>query len=144
VGDWRIYIDSGVLGGSPCTACCGSHLHCAEVAARGLTHLGQLSHHTLKADPPSEQQGHSKEANSGHVEAIKALVQLGAQLDAQTATGHTPLQLSVQVGQHQAADVLRELERTARARKAAATSGRAQPGSCMSKTPRRRERRRSA
>jgi ankyrin repeat protein len=63
-------------------------------------------------------------AHNGHVEAIKALVQLGAQLDAD-AQGETPLQTSIRLGQHQAAQVLRELERTARARKEAATSERA-------------------
>jgi hypothetical protein len=64
-------------------------------------------------------------ACNGHVEAIKMLVQLGAQMDAQT-DGQTPLQLSIRFGHHQAAEVLRELERTARAQKAAATSERAQ------------------
>ena len=66
-------------------------------------------------------------AYSGHVEVIKVLVvELGAQVDAQMADGQTPLQVSIRHGHHQAAQLLRELERTARARKAAATSERAQ------------------
>ena len=52
----------------------------------------------------------------GQVEAIKALEQLGAQLDAQAANEDTPLKISIRAGHHQAAQVLRELERTARAR----------------------------
>jgi hypothetical protein len=47
---------------------------------------------------------------------------MGAQVDAQTANGATPLQLSIRLGHHQAAQALRELERTARARKAAAAA----------------------
>jgi hypothetical protein len=47
-------------------------------------------------------------------------------VDAKTAAGETPLQLSVRLGHHQAAQVLRELESTARARKEAETSERAQ------------------
>jgi ankyrin repeat protein len=64
-------------------------------------------------------------AFKGRVEVIKALVQLGAQIDAQSADGETPLKLCIRVVHHQAAQV-RELERTARARKEAATSERAQ------------------
>jgi hypothetical protein len=63
--------------------------------------------------------------------SIKALVLLGAQLNAQTAQGLTPLQLSIHHGHHQAAQVLSELERTARARKAAATIERAQQAERM-------------
>jgi hypothetical protein len=48
------------------------------------------------------------------------LVELGAQLDAQTAYGQTALQVSIRLGHHQAAQLLRELERTARTQKAAA------------------------
>jgi ankyrin repeat protein len=59
-------------------------------------------------------------AFNGHVEAIKALEQLGAQIDAQAADGQTPLDVSIGEGHHQAAQVLRELERTARTRKEAA------------------------
>jgi hypothetical protein len=54
------------------------------------------------------------------------LVQLGAQLDAQTAQGVTPLQCSIHHGHHQAAQLLRQLERAARTGKAAATSERTQ------------------
>ena len=55
------------------------------------------------------------------------LVQLGAQLDAQTAQGVTPLQCSIHHGHHQAAQLLRQLElQLARAQKAAATSERTQ------------------
>ena len=57
------------------------------------------------------------------MEAIKALVQLGAQPSAQTAEGETSLQVSIRCGLHQA---LRQLERTSRTRKAAATKDRAQ------------------
>jgi hypothetical protein len=50
----------------------------------------------------------------GHGRAVEALVQLGAQVDTHAAAaGVTPLQLSVRVGHHQAAQVLRQLERTA-------------------------------
>jgi ankyrin repeat protein len=65
-------------------------------------------------------------AGNGNVEVIKVLEQLGAQIDAQSPNGNTPLELSIGKGQHQAAQVLRELERTARARKEAATSELAQ------------------
>jgi ankyrin repeat protein len=66
-------------------------------------------------------------AGNGHVEAIKLLVQLGAQVDAPAANGETPLQLSIRLGQHQAAQLLRQLElQLARAQKAAATSERTQ------------------
>ena len=65
-------------------------------------------------------------ADRGQVEAIKVLVQLGAQLGAQDASGETALQTCVRCGHHQAAQVLRELERAARARKAAATKERTQ------------------
>jgi hypothetical protein len=65
-------------------------------------------------------------AYSGHAEAIKVLSQLGAQIDAQAANGETPLKLSIHFGQHQAAQVLRQLERAARTGKAAVTSERAQ------------------
>jgi hypothetical protein len=54
------------------------------------------------------------------------LVQLGAQLDAPAANGETPLKTSIRMGHHQAAEVLRGLERAARTQKAAATSERAQ------------------
>jgi 5-enolpyruvylshikimate-3-phosphate synthase len=64
-----------------------------------------------------------QEATGGYT-CIKVLAQLGAQVDAQTHSGHTPLQLSIQVGHHQAAQLLRELERAARTQKAAATSER--------------------
>jgi hypothetical protein len=47
-------------------------------------------------------------------------------LDALSNNGETPHQLSVRCGHHQAAQVLRELERTARTQKAAATSERTQ------------------
>jgi ankyrin repeat protein len=65
-------------------------------------------------------------AAKGQVEAIKALVLLGADMDAKAVNGETPLQLGVRLGHHQAAQVLRELERTARTQKAAATSERTQ------------------
>jgi ankyrin repeat protein len=61
-------------------------------------------------------------ASAGQVESIDVLAQLDAQVDAQDDAGDTPLQTSSKLGQHQAAQVLRELERTARALKAAATS----------------------
>jgi ankyrin repeat protein len=65
-------------------------------------------------------------AYTAQVEAIKALVHLGAQIDAQMNSGDIPLKTSIRKGHHQAAQVLRELERTARARKEAATSERPQ------------------
>jgi ankyrin repeat protein len=48
-------------------------------------------------------------ADNGHVEAIKVLVAMGAQVDAPNTRGDTPLQVSVRMGHHQAAQVLREL-----------------------------------
>jgi hypothetical protein len=63
---------------------------------------------------------------SGHMVAIKVLAELGAQVDAQDAHGETPLQASSRLGHHQAAQLLRQLRCTARTRKAAATSWRAQ------------------
>jgi hypothetical protein len=48
------------------------------------------------------------------------LVHLGADIAAITDDGETPLQLSILMGHHQVAQVLRELERTARAQQAAA------------------------
>jgi ankyrin repeat protein len=72
-------------------------------------------------------------AFNGRVEAIKVLEQLGAQIDVQSAQGQTPLKLSILAGHHQAAQVLRELERTARARKEAATSELAQQADAQSK-----------
>jgi prephenate dehydratase len=65
-------------------------------------------------------------ADHGHVEAIKVLAELGLQVDAQTAHGETPLQASIRLGHHQAAQLLRQLERAARTQKAAATSELAQ------------------
>jgi hypothetical protein len=62
-------------------------------------------------------------AVKGHVEVIKALVEAGAEVESLDVRGETPLQLSVRSGQRQAA---RELEHTARTRKEAATSERAQ------------------
>jgi sRNA-binding protein len=62
------------------------------------------------------------------VEAIQVLVvELGAQIDAQTACGETPLQASIRYGHHQAAQLLRQLEfQLERTRKAAAARERAQ------------------
>jgi hypothetical protein len=54
------------------------------------------------------------------VEALKALAKLGLDIGARTPKGATPLQASIHYGHHEAAQVLRELERTARAQKAAA------------------------
>jgi hypothetical protein len=48
------------------------------------------------------------------------LAELGADIGAVMDGGETPLQVSIRFGQHQVARVLRELERTARARKEAA------------------------
>jgi ankyrin repeat protein len=64
-------------------------------------------------------------AINGHVEAVKTLAQLGADIAARMDNGETPLQVSIRAGHHQAAQVLRELESTARAQQAAA-KGRAQ------------------
>jgi hypothetical protein len=51
------------------------------------------------------------------------LAELGAQVDVQDAHGdETPLQASIRLGHHQAAQLLRQLERAARTQKAAATS----------------------
>jgi ankyrin repeat protein len=61
----------------------------------------------------------------GHVEVIKALVHLGADMQAKLE-GATPLQFSLILGFQQVAQLLRELERAARTQKAAATSERAQ------------------
>jgi hypothetical protein len=63
-------------------------------------------------------------AYMGHVEMLKVLVELGADVDAQAANGETALQFSVRSGKHQVVQVLRELERAARTQKAAATSAR--------------------
>jgi hypothetical protein len=60
------------------------------------------------------------------MEAIRVLAELGAEVAPQTADGETPHQCSVMMGQHQAAQLLRQLERAARTRKAAATSERTQ------------------
>jgi hypothetical protein len=65
-------------------------------------------------------------AGHGHVEVIKLLVEMGVQVDAKAVNGETPLQTSVRLGHHQAAQLLRQLERAARTQKAAETSKRAQ------------------
>jgi hypothetical protein len=65
-------------------------------------------------------------ASNGQVAVIKLLVEMDAQIDAQDAGGETPLKLSIRKGHHQAAELLRKLERTARTRKEAAISERAQ------------------
>ena len=54
------------------------------------------------------------------MEAIKLLAQLGADIAVRAVNGETPLQASIREGHHQAAQVLRELESTARAQQAAA------------------------
>jgi hypothetical protein len=59
-------------------------------------------------------------AFEGKVEAMTALAQLGADIAARTDGGETPLELSIRHGHHQVAQVLRELESTARAQQAAA------------------------
>jgi ankyrin repeat protein len=58
-------------------------------------------------------------ANNGHAEAVTALAQLGADIAARM-NAETPLQLSIKMGHHQVAQVLREFESTARAQQAAA------------------------
>jgi hypothetical protein len=62
----------------------------------------------------------SRHSTGRHVESIKALAQLGADIAARMVTGETPLQVCIRSGHHQAARVLRELESTARAHQAAA------------------------
>ena len=57
--------------------------------------------------------------NDGHVEAIRALVALGADTDAQTEDGETPLQVSLRFNQHGAAQVLRALQPPIRMKKKA-------------------------
>jgi hypothetical protein len=47
------------------------------------------------------------------------LVQLGADIAARTDDGETPLKTSIRTGHHQVAQVLRELESTARTQQAA-------------------------
>jgi hypothetical protein len=54
------------------------------------------------------------------VEAVTVLAQMGADIAARMDGGLTPLQLSIQHGHHQAAQVLRELDGAARAQQAAA------------------------
>jgi hypothetical protein len=56
----------------------------------------------------------------GHAEAVTVLAQMGADIAARTGQGETPLEASIRQGHHQAAQVLRELESTARAQQAAA------------------------
>jgi ankyrin repeat protein len=53
-------------------------------------------------------------ADGGHVETVMALCHSGVDLFVQNARGETALQGSVRLGQHQVAEVLRELERTVR------------------------------
>jgi ankyrin repeat protein len=65
-------------------------------------------------------------AFTGELEAVKALAECGANIGARNDAGRTPLEVSTQQGHHQVAQVLRQLERTARTQKAAATSERAQ------------------
>ena len=48
------------------------------------------------------------------------MVQLGADIAARTDDGETPLKTSIRTGHHQVAQVLRELESTARTQQAAA------------------------
>jgi hypothetical protein len=52
--------------------------------------------------------------------AATALVELGADIGALNEWRETPLQLSIRYGHHQVAQVLRELERSARIKKEAA------------------------
>jgi hypothetical protein len=81
-------------------------------------------------------------AAMGHVETVKVLVELGADKEAKMAAGMTPLQVSIRVGHHQVAQVLRELESAARAQQARRPWG--VPSRRLSRTWRRRERRRTA
>jgi hypothetical protein len=88
-------------------------------------HAGQVTWRRVKA------LGQNKGANgatplhtaayNGHVEAMKVLAQMGADIAARMSGGFTPLELSIQKGHHQAAQVLRELESAARAQQAAAS-----------------------
>jgi len=55
------------------------------------------------------------------VEAIRALVALGTDIDAQTEAGETPLQLSVRLNHHAAAQVLKALQRPIRMKKKVVT-----------------------
>jgi ankyrin repeat protein len=55
----------------------------------------------------------------GHVAVLTTLVELGADIGALTLKGETPLQLNIRFGHHQAAQVLKELERSARTKKEA-------------------------
>ena len=59
--------------------------------------------------------------NDGHVEAIRALVALGADTDAQTEDGETPLQVSIRYNHHEAAQVLKQLQRPITMKKKAVT-----------------------
>jgi hypothetical protein len=52
---------------------------------------------------------------------VTVLAQLGADIAARSDGGETPLEASIQKRQHQAAQVLREFESTARAQQAAAS-----------------------
>ena len=54
------------------------------------------------------------------MEAVTVLAQVGADIGARMNNGETPLQTSIRKGHHQVAQVLRELESTARAQQAAA------------------------
>ena len=58
-------------------------------------------------------------AYNRHVEAVKALAQMGADITARMG-GFTPLQLCIHNGHHQVAQVLREHESSVRAKQAAA------------------------
>ena len=58
-------------------------------------------------------------ALNGHVEAIRALVELGADIDAQADNGETPLQASVRFNLHEAAQVLKALQPPIRTKKKA-------------------------
>jgi hypothetical protein len=52
--------------------CCDSHLHCCVIRRRRLTTTGAaLSHPHLRADPPSEQQVHSKVSLRRAVDAVQ-------------------------------------------------------------------------
>jgi hypothetical protein len=132
-------------------AACSGHVEAIKVlvqlgvnkeakTANGATPLHQAGFNgNVEAIKLLVQLGVDKEAKDVHgwtplhyaavkeqVEAIKALVDLGVQVDAQAANRETPLQLSVRLGHHQAAQLLRQLERAARTQKAAETSERAQ------------------
>jgi hypothetical protein len=54
------------------------------------------------------------------VEVLTAPAELGADIGALNGGGETPLRLSIRCGHHQAAQVLKELERSARTKKEAA------------------------